>query len=346
MSRLFLTESVKKRICGKQYYKCANKPGLNLTGLELYICPLWNQNGDNKGSFDESGYNIDHIEEFSINQNNDESNLQALCIMCHAVKTKRFLSNSMSKSTKILIKNNTNHEFVKNTIKINIKDMKHKVTHAEEPLLDIYFDILKASHLRWLMGFLGIPYSGDMRYKKNLRDGLLKGMTSERVKKMNKLIQENRNKKYLIGHISYSTNRNCPLYWICGTYHDLLELPPYVCQICKKDGVYFSSYNPFCIYNTPNINTVGNIKYIRNEDLPLEKLQLVCEDLTIEYHNNTKIQLIEKLLNSGKYANYVDHMFHIYNMHSNKDLIDMFGLGTRKELINKAVNEEIKGLIY
>src|ERR1044071_8411257 len=85
-----VSEATKKNIAGKQFYKCANKPGISLRGLANYECPLWNKNGENKGSFDESGYEIDHIKEYSISKNDNIKNLQALCKMCHIVKTKRF----------------------------------------------------------------------------------------------------------------------------------------------------------------------------------------------------------------------------------------------------------------
>ena len=86
-----VTESVKKRIAGKQFYTCGNKPHSNLKGLENYLCPLW-QKSIKSGSFDESGYEIDHIQEFAISGNDSEDNLQALCKSCHSVKTKRFMN--------------------------------------------------------------------------------------------------------------------------------------------------------------------------------------------------------------------------------------------------------------
>lgn len=86
-----LTDSQKKFIAGSQKYKCANNPHILLAINKLinYKCPLWRNNGD--GSFDEAGYEIDHIEEYSINQNDNINNLQALCLSCHRVKTKKFL---------------------------------------------------------------------------------------------------------------------------------------------------------------------------------------------------------------------------------------------------------------
>lgn len=84
-----VTESTKKYIAGRQLYKCANEPGKKCKGLDNYNCPLWNSS--NNGSFDESGYQIDHIEELVISDNNNINNLQALCKPCHAVKTALFL---------------------------------------------------------------------------------------------------------------------------------------------------------------------------------------------------------------------------------------------------------------
>ena len=53
-----LKESQKKRVAGRQYYRCANepklKPKLHQRGLEGYKCPLW-LSPIHKGSFDESG---------------------------------------------------------------------------------------------------------------------------------------------------------------------------------------------------------------------------------------------------------------------------------------------------
>jgi 5-methylcytosine-specific restriction endonuclease McrA len=71
-----VTAAVKKRVAGKQRFTCAG----NIDG---YTCP---QGGT---PFDEAGYEIDHIVELRDGGTNDESNLQALCLMCHRVKTSR-----------------------------------------------------------------------------------------------------------------------------------------------------------------------------------------------------------------------------------------------------------------
>ena len=88
-----------KRVCGKQHYKCANKSG-NLPGLGGYECPLWKIEGESKGSFDGVGFQIDHIIEHCLTQDDSEENLQALCISCHTMKTALFLHNRKKSALK------------------------------------------------------------------------------------------------------------------------------------------------------------------------------------------------------------------------------------------------------
>jgi 5-methylcytosine-specific restriction endonuclease McrA len=71
-----VTHGKKKQIAGRQRYTCA----ANIAG---YKCPL-----DGK-PFDEAGYDIDHIIELRHGGTNSDDNLQALCVMCHRVKTSR-----------------------------------------------------------------------------------------------------------------------------------------------------------------------------------------------------------------------------------------------------------------
>lgn len=91
-----VSTSTKKLIAGRQHYKCANTPSSDLKGLNDYKCPLWQINSDNKGSFDASGYEIDHINEHTISLDDSPDNLQALCKSCHSVKTKKFLNKNIS----------------------------------------------------------------------------------------------------------------------------------------------------------------------------------------------------------------------------------------------------------
>ncbi len=73
-------------VAGRQRYRCANKPGQRLYGLIGYQCPLWQITGDNCGSFDQSGYEINHIADFSLVHGYVVEDLIALCACCHAVK--------------------------------------------------------------------------------------------------------------------------------------------------------------------------------------------------------------------------------------------------------------------
>ena len=66
--------------------QCANRPQVFAPGCKDYKCPMWLTND---GFFDESGYEIDHIVEFTHGGTNDVDNLQLLCPSCHSVKTKR-----------------------------------------------------------------------------------------------------------------------------------------------------------------------------------------------------------------------------------------------------------------
>ena len=83
-----ITQKKKEIIVSRQNNKCANNPYTPAINLSDYKCPFWIYNN---GNFDESGYDIDHIEEFSITHNDDLENLQALCHNCHSVKTKKFM---------------------------------------------------------------------------------------------------------------------------------------------------------------------------------------------------------------------------------------------------------------
>lgn len=84
-----LSEGLKKLVAGKQQYRCANRPRSGV--IKNYNCPLWNIKERN-GSFGEEGYEIDHIKEVSRGGSNEINNLQALCLSCHSVKTRRFVS--------------------------------------------------------------------------------------------------------------------------------------------------------------------------------------------------------------------------------------------------------------
>jgi len=83
--RKSIPQKVIDELLRKQNNRCANRP----EGVNSYKCPMWIIRN---GLFDESGYQIDHIHELTITQDNSLENLQALCPCCHSVKTKVWLS--------------------------------------------------------------------------------------------------------------------------------------------------------------------------------------------------------------------------------------------------------------
>jgi hypothetical protein len=126
-----VTEAQKKYVAGEQSYKCNNKPGYNLIGLNDYECPLWNLPGNNRGSFDKSGYEIDHIKEWSVTQNDGLENLQALCLMCHRVKTKNFIMKT--KSQPVINENKPKGSFItKSNPEVQITPIKKVVRKKKE----------------------------------------------------------------------------------------------------------------------------------------------------------------------------------------------------------------------
>ena len=92
-----LSEGIKKLVAGRQQYRCANSPRSSI--IKNYNCPLW-EIKTRYGSFGEEGYEIDHIKEVSKGGSNDLYNLQALCLSCHSVKTRRFVSIKPEKNEK------------------------------------------------------------------------------------------------------------------------------------------------------------------------------------------------------------------------------------------------------
>ena len=79
-----------KTVLLTQSNKCCNKPDKPAVNLRGYNCLLWKYQD---GTFDESGYEMDHINEHCATSDNTLKTLQALCPNCHSVKTRRFMKN-------------------------------------------------------------------------------------------------------------------------------------------------------------------------------------------------------------------------------------------------------------
>lgn len=84
----YITVEDRKQVLIRQDYKCANAPHNPALNLDDYKCLLWICYD---GSFDESGYDFDHIKEHCLSTDNSFENIQALCPNCHRVKTKKFM---------------------------------------------------------------------------------------------------------------------------------------------------------------------------------------------------------------------------------------------------------------
>ena len=95
---------VKLRPCGRQQVSGERK--LYVAGLQRYrcanpfgSCPLW-RCGD--GTFGPEGWDVDHREPYSTCMRNDVASLQALCGICHNLKSRlermKLIEEEVSKS--------------------------------------------------------------------------------------------------------------------------------------------------------------------------------------------------------------------------------------------------------
>jgi len=153
-----LTESTKKQVAANQMYKCANSPDNTIRGLENYNCLLW-ESLKYQGTFDKSGYEIDHIVEYSVSGNNDMSNLQALCNNCHSFKTRKFMSGRNVSDTcaksKIMETLNKTHKIINNLIddlnktNDNIRDLEDKLVKENYKISELSFNLFDKNMLKW-----------------------------------------------------------------------------------------------------------------------------------------------------------------------------------------------------
>lgn len=209
-----VTLAMKKQIAGRQYFTCNNKPNSNLLGLENYECPLWSSSKKNAGNFDESGYEIDHIVEWSVTKNDDLNNLQALCPTCHKVKTKRFLMDKNKKSKK------------KNTSEY-IDDSPTDLL----PVIDPYLENMNLKQLRQICLMFNISSTGS-------KECLINKIISKEINisKLKNEINENTNKKYfMICKESHQYYTNNDLLTVCVLCEGICSLK--INEFYKKNAV-------------------------------------------------------------------------------------------------------------
>ena len=253
-----VSEGQKKIIAGRQQYKCANKPFSNLLKLEKYNCPLWERE-NNQGCFDESGYEIDHIIEHSLTGNDSLENLQALCVTCHRVKTKRFNVTRIKKTHPIYgLKLNSykNHTIYLSSSK---KIYKHsKIWSKNRPvdesrLSEIASYIKKNDSIDGVIYLANIPEEGLVCYDGNHRRTSI-GLLDKDYKVLVDIV-ENPSYEYLCE--KFKTLNKCiplmELYENPDKYNDEFKIMIYevLDKICKKWPKHTSSSpNP----KRPNFN--------------------------------------------------------------------------------------------
>jgi len=151
-----VTESVKKSIAAKQDFKCANFPGSNI--IPDYECVY---HKCRSGTFDESGYEIDHIIEFSETQDDKVSNLQALCLPCHRVKTTRFNREKRKSKTKTKTKGKSKTKSTNFKIKLENSEYSSLCIKSESEKIG-NFVIPNSSGFKIISGGLKIDNTGDI----------------------------------------------------------------------------------------------------------------------------------------------------------------------------------------
>lgn len=176
------TDATKRLIAGKQSYKCANNPNVKLKGIETYLCPLWQKSiNDNPGSFDESGFELDHINELSVSGDDSLENFQALCKSCHAVKTKKF---QMKKSNniyhpiygKFILKQNNHTIYLADSVNIINNSDRWSENRPPDQLRvkEIKEYISKINSVDGILYFANIPNEGLVCYEGEHRRQALK----------------------------------------------------------------------------------------------------------------------------------------------------------------------------
>ena len=288
MQQRKVTESLKKRIAGKQLYKCANHPHVELEGIENYSCPLWIKEGADKGSFDESGYEIDHIVSFCISTNDSENNLQALCKMCHTVKTKRFLSSRMKND------NNDNNEDSDN------RDILCKYLNN--------FNTRQLEQILWMIDVQMKPYSND-------RDSIIQFIIKNTNEKNIKNIIEN----YCYDKYVYKCHNVNNRHIFSSNKEISLNQKGYgYCTYCNKYVFLSMFHNKFNNeeqnrqnkfrnheennHNMSNENIKRNYEYPTNE-IPKDTNMNGSQNIVININMNNNTDNNDKYKKTNKYFN-------------------------------------------
>ena len=283
------TNAQKRLIAGRQSYKCANCPDKTIKGLETYKCPLWGRAvDDNKGSFDQSGFELDHINELVDSGDNSLDNFQALCKSCHSVKTKRFLMKKSNNAFhpvygKFVSKQGNHYIYLADSLVVTEQSTIWSRNRPCDELRvsEIEKYISQVGYVDGMLYFANIEGEGLVCYDGNHRRCALKNLSKNYKVLINVL--ENPSFDYLKSKF-ISLNKCVPVtdLFLNETHNKsevdlIMEVTDYFCQLWKSHRK--TSPNP----NRPNFN----------RDTLQSKISSIIEINSINLNETNKDYLIQ-----------------------------------------------------
>ena len=285
------TNAEKRMVAGRQSYKCANCPNTTIKGLETYKCPLWQRAiEDNKGSFDQSGFELDHINELATSGDNSLDNFQALCKSCHSVKTKKFLMKKSNNAYhrvygKYISKQGDHYIYLADSLVVTEQSTIWSKNRPCDELRvsEIEKYISQVGYVDGMLYFANIEGEGLVCYDGNHRRCALMNLTKNYKVLINVL--ENPSFEYLKGKF-ISLNKCVPVtdLFLNDTHTKsevdlIMEVTEYFCQRWKSHRK--TSPNP----NRPNFN----------RDTLQSKISSIIELNGIDITNSLKEDIIQQV---------------------------------------------------
>lgn len=285
------TDAQKRMVAGRQSYKCANCPNTTIRGIETYNCPLWQRAiEDNKGSFDQSGFELDHINELAISGDNSLDNFQALCKSCHSVKTKKFLMKKTNNAYhpvygKYIAKQEKHYIYLADS---HVVTLQSKIWSKNRPcdklrVSEIEKYITEMGYVDGILYFANIEGEGLVCYDGNHRRCALLNLTKSYKILINVL--ENPSPEYLKNKF-ISLNKCVPVtdLFLNDTHSKaevdlIMEVTEHFCKLWKSHRK--TSPNP----NRPNFN----------RDTLQSKISSIIELNSIDISNSSKDDIIQQV---------------------------------------------------
>lgn len=312
MKSRHINDKIKDLILVRQNYQCANKPGLDLYRLEGFICPMWDSSYY-KGKFAGRCYDFDHVVEFCETHDNSEHNLQALCNVCHAHKTKHFMNENTQNKKSIVL--DTTIAILENSKQcINKCDSSSTSEDIEfdcndEPIIRTYREFIKISKISEIVitdlknkegyikykTWIELKYSAEPDFKgesDNFKNRLKKSVYNNRTYNWNKIIKDTCNKCYnpepVIYKLKYYERAICYNYNVV-----ILDLRYFTFKDVPNDYI-FLDYDIFCDWGhfTPKTLTFGKkvvdkllVRYIKKKST-LNKFKILCKNIFVKFNDN------------------------------------------------------------